>query len=289
MQSLTHMVRTPTHRTTRPTVLRGLAGFFSGLVMLVSGTTVIAQELPAGAFATVNGQPLSDALLGVNLRASVARGQADTPQLRQALQNEMIGREVLAQQAQQLKLDQTPEATAQWQQMRQNFLANLLLAHFAAANPVTDELVKAQYRKFLDEVKGQKQYKLSLIVVPTQDRARAIIAELQKSKNAAKLFADIAASESTDPSKEQKGALDWLLVQQMLPVIGNVAANLEKGKFTVAPIQTRSGWNVIRVDDVRDYTPPAMKDIENQLRQAVAQQQLSNYIQSLQDKAKIVR
>lgn len=257
-------------------------------VMIVS-SAALAQSLPAGTFATVNGQPLSDALLGVNVQANVARGQADTPQLRQALQNEIIGREVLAQEAQKLKLEQTAQAQAQWQQMEQNFLANLLLNHFAANNPVTEDQIKAEYQKFLNEVKGEKQYKLSLIAVPTQARAREIIADLQKSKNPGQLFTDIAGSESTDPSKDTQGALDWLLPQQMVPAVGNVVVNLGKGQITAAPLQTRQGWNVVRVDDVRDYTPPAMKDIESQLRQAAAQQQLSNYVQSLQEKAKIVQ
>ena len=260
-----------------------------GAAVLFVSAGAMAQNLPSGTFATVNGQPLSDALLDVNVRANIARGQADTPQLRQALQNEIIGREVLAQEAQKLKLEQSAQAQAQWQQMEQNFLANLLLNHYATNNPVTEDQIKAEYQKFLDEVKGQKQFKLSLIVVPTQDRARQIIAELQKSKNAGKLFADLAAKESTDPSKDQPGALDWLLPQQMVPAVGNVVVNLGKGQVTAAPLQTRMGWNVVRVDDVRDYTPPAMKEIENQLRQAAAQQQLSNYIQSLQEKAKIVR
>lgn len=261
---------------------------FGAVVMLVSAGAM-AQGLPSGTFATVNGQPLSDALLDVNVRANVARGQADTPQLRQALQNEIIGREVLAQEAQKLKLEQTAQAQAQWQQMEQNFLANLLLNHYSTNNPVTEDQIKAEYEKFLQEVKGEKQYKLSLIVVPTQERARQIIADLQKSKDAAKLFANIAAAESTDPSKDQNGALDWLLPQQMVPAVGNVVVNLGKGQVTAAPLQTRLGWNVVRVDDVRDFTPPAMKEIESQLRQAAAQQQLSNYIQSLQEKAKIVR
>lgn len=260
-----------------------------GAAALVLSVAASAQDLPDGTFATVNGQPLSDSLLDVNVRANIARGQADTPQLRQTLENEIIGREVLAQEAQKLKLEQTAQAQAQWQQMEQNFLANLLLNHYAANNPVSEDQIKAEYEAFLDEVKDDKQYKLSLIVVPTQARAREIIAELQKDKDSAKRFSEIANQESTDPSRDNSGALDWLLARQMVPAVGNVVVNLNAGQVTAAPIQTRQGWNVVRVDEVRDYEAPAMKDIENQLRQAAAQKQLSDYIQSLQEKATIVR
>ena len=202
--------------------------------------------------------------------------------------NEIIGREVLAQEAQKLKLEQTAQAQAQWQQMQQNFLANLLLNHYSANNPVTADQIQAEYDEFLRDVQGSKQYKLSLIVVPTQERARAIIAELQKSKNAG-LFREIAAKESTDPSNAQSGELDWLLPQQMVPAVGNVVVNLNPGQITAAPIQTNLGWNIVRVDEVRDFTPPTLRELEAELRQAAAQKQLSNYIQSLQERAKIVR
>jgi len=265
------------------------ANFCLVAAALVVSTTSLAQGLPAGTFATVNGQPLSSGLLEVNVQANVARGQANTPELQQALQNEIIGREVLAQEAQKLKLEQTARAQAQWQQMEQNFLANLLLNHYAANNPVTEDQIKAEYDQFLAEVQGEKQYKLSLIAVPTQARAREIIAQLQKSKDATKAFAEIAAQESTDPSKDNNGELDWLLSQQMVPAVGNVVVNLSKGQITAAPLQTRQGWNIVRVDDVRDYTPPTMNAVEDQLRQAAAQKRLSDYIQSLQEKATIVR
>lgn len=259
-----------------------------GALVMAMGVGASAQGLPTGTFATVNGQPLSEGLLDVNVRANVARGQPDTPQLRQALINEIIGREVLAQEAQKLKLEQTAQAQAQWQQMQQNFLANLLLNHYSANNPVTTDQVRAEYDEFLRDVHGSKQYKLSLIVVPTQERARAIIAELQKSKNSG-LFREIAASESTDPSRAQSGELDWLLPQQMVPAVGNVVVNLNPGQITAAPIQTNLGWNVVRVDEVRDFTPPTLQELESELRQAAAQKQLSNYIESLQGRAKIVR
>jgi peptidyl-prolyl cis-trans isomerase C len=273
-------------RLTRVAAVGLMLGGIFGLSLALA--PVIAQTLPAGSFATVNGQPLTDALLEVNVRTNVLRGQPDTPQLRQAIVNELIGREILAQEALKLKLDQTPEAKVQWQQMQQNFLANLVLAHFANTNPVNQAQIKAEYDQFLKNVADAKQYKLSLIVVPTEARARAIITELNKSKDSG-LFTKIAEQESTDPSQANRGELDWLLTEQLLPGVGNVVANLSKGRISAVPIQTPGGWNVIRVDDVRDFTPAPMQEIEAQLRQVAAQKQLSAYIETLQTQAKIVR
>ena len=256
--------------------------------LALSAGVASAQEVPDGSFALVNGQPLSDTLLEVNVQGNVERGQADTPQLRQRLAAELIGQEVLAQQATKLKLEQTPEAQATFVQMQQNFLAGLLLEHFVQTNPRTEAQIKAQYERFLQEIEGAKQYKLSVITVPDRALAQDLISQLQGSDKP-ELFAELAKAESIDNSAQNGGALDWLLANQMLPAIGNVVVNLPAGRLSAVPIQTRGGWNVVRVDEIRDYTPPAMADIEPQLRQAASQQALADYVQGLQEKATIVQ
>jgi len=266
-----------------------LLGLSLVLGLSVMGAQALAQEAPpAGAFATVNGQPLSEALLDVNIEANVSEGRADTPQLRQAIRGELVGREVLAQQAKKLKLDQTPKAQAQLFQVQQNFMANLVLNHYNATNPVSEAQIETEYQALLKNVEGAQQYKLALIAVPTEARAKEIIAQL-KATDDKDAFAKIALEESIDNSRSNEGKLGWLLPEQMLPAVGNVVANLSPGKTSVVPIQTQSGWNVIRVDEVRDFTPPKLADIEGQLRQAAAQKQLAAYVQGLQTEAKIVQ
>ena len=160
------------------------------LAMGVAG----AQEVPVGSFALVNGQPLSDTLLEVNVQGNVERGQADTPRLRQRLAAELIGQEVLAQQATKLKLEQTPEAQATFVQMQQNFLAGLLLEHFVQTNPPTEAQIKVQYDRLLQEVEGAKQYKLSVITVSDRALAQDLISQLQGSDKP-ELFAELAKAE----------------------------------------------------------------------------------------------
>ena len=266
--------------------------FFNLLKLLALFLTVFglaqAQEIPRGSFAVVNGQPLSEGLFNVSLQANLSRGVADTPQLRNAIKSELIGQEVLAQEAKKLKIEQTPQAKASWEQMQANFFASLLLTHYAQENPVNAGQIKAEYEKFLKELSGAKEYKLSIITVPTQARANELIAQLNQSKDKG-LFAKLAKAESTDPSKNEGGQLNWLLPQQMLPAVGNVVSNLEKGKTSTVPIQTASGWNVTRVDDVRAYTPPSMTEIEPQLRQAAARSALAAYVTELRNKSKVLQ
>lgn len=267
-----------------------LTGLSVAMVFGAASASALAQTsaLPTGVFATVNGEPLSDALLDVSVASSVTQERSDSPQLRKLLKNELVGREVLAQEAKKLKLDQTVQAQAQLEQLQQNLLASLLLNHHNKTNPVTDAEIKAEYEVFRANMKGAKQYKLSLIVVPTEARAKEIIAEVGKTKDQA-LFGKLAADESIDASRADQGKIDWVLPEQVLPAVGNVVANLSEGRVSALPIQTRAGWAVIRVDGIRDFTPPVMTAVENELRQAAMQKKLGALIQKLQSEAKVVQ
>lgn len=246
------------------------------------------QTLPEGAFAVVNGRPLSDALLNLSAQANVSRDQPDTPQLRTRLKSDLIGQEVFAQEAKRLKLDQTPQARTNFELMQQSYLTNLLLDQFRQTHQATSAQLQAEYDEFVKQMQGAKQYRLSIIAVPTEAKAKELIAQLSKSKEVTQ-FSKIARELSTDPSKELGGQLDWLLPQQMLPSVSNVVANLDKGKLSAVPILTQGGWNVVRVDDIRPYKVPALKDIESQLQQAALQRALATYLQSLQQKAEVIR
>ena len=238
--------------------------FFYALLFLLLTSVIQAQTLPEGSFAIVNGKPLSDALLNLNFQANISRGQPATSQLRSKLQQELIRQEVLAQEAKRLKLDQSQFAKANWEQIQQNYLASLLLENFRQTHQITSSQIQAEYDLLVKQMHGAKQYRISIITVPTEAKAKELIAEIGKSKDAS-LFFKLAQELSIDPSKEVGGQLDWLLPQQMVPTVSGVVANLEKGKTSIVPILTQSGWNVIRIDDIRSYKIPVIKEVEPQL------------------------
>lgn len=251
-------------------------------------TAIQAQGLPEGTFAIINDQPLSEQLLLININANVERGVPDTPQLRDQLKKELIGQEILAQESRKLNLDKSPQVQAALQQRQQNLLANLALENHARNTPVTDAQIKAEYDNFVQNRKNEKEYKISIITVPTKARADEILAQLIKSKDSS-LFAKLASAESLDQSKSNAGSLDWLLPAQIIPAVSNVVVNVPKGKLSNVPIQVNNGWSIVRVDDIRNYTPPDMKAIEPNLRQAIIQKALSAYAQDLYKNAKIVQ
>lgn len=238
---------------------------------------------PSNTLVTVNGIAVPEALLELNVRANVAQGQRDTPELRKLLTQELVTREVIAQEAVRLGLDKTPTAQAQFTQMRQGFLADLALADYQAKHPLTDAEIKAEYERQVAATHDAQQYKISLIVVPAEADAKALLARMKKGEP----FDKLAREKSIDPSKTAGGVLDWVLPDQVVPAVSNVMVNLSKGQTVAAPIQTGAGWNIIRLDDKRPYKAPSLEESTNAVKAALLQRQRQEYAAKLRASAKI--
>ncbi len=253
-------------------------------VGLVCGSS-LAQTKPPGAFATVNGVPVPQSLIDTNVKVNVAQGQKDSPELRQVIQDELINREILAQESTRLGLDKTTDAQAQWAQVRQTFLVELLLNDYMARNPIPDATLKTEYQRQMGLMKDQQQYRLSLIVTSTEDQAKAVLARLRKGE----AFAKLAAETSLDPSKKDGGNVGWVVPAQILPAISNVMVNLAKGALSAAPIQTPAGWNIIKLEETRPFKAPTFDEAKNDIRQMLVQKQRFDYVKTLRESAKVVQ
>ena len=254
-------------------------------IAIPSGSLAHPHSKPAGAAASVNGVVIPQALLDQNVRVNIAQGQRDTPELRQAIQDELVNREVLAQESARLGLDKTADAQAQWAQVKQTFMVEILLNDYARRNPITDAALKTEFDRQIAAMKDEQQYRVSLIVTATEAEAKAILARLKKGE----AFAKLANELSLDPSKKNSGEVGWVVAAQILPAISNVMVNLTKGGLSVAPIQTPAGWNIIKLEDKRAFVAPSYDLAKNDIRQMLLQQQRFEYVKTLRDKAKVVQ
>ena len=258
---------------------------FAAALLMSSCALSFAQSKPANAMASVNGVAIPEALLTQNVNANIAQGQKDSPELRQVIKEELINREVLAQESARLGLDKTPDAQAQWAQVRQTFLVELLLNDLMKRQPISDAEVKAEFERQMSSMSDAQQYKIGLIVVPTEETAKLVLARLRKGEN----FAKVAAEVSIDPSKKDGGSVGWVLPGQILPAISNVMVNLSKGSLVAAPIQTSAGWNIIKLEDKRPFKAPTLDEAKNEIRQLLTQKQRFEYVQKLRDAAKVTQ
>lgn len=130
---------------------------------------------------------------------------------------------------------------------------------------ITPEEVKARYEKEIAAITPEDEVHARHILVKTEEEAKAIIAELDAGKD----FIEIAKEKSTDPNKSEGGDLGYFAKGRMVPEFEEAAFALEKGAYSKVPVKTQFGFHVIKVEDKRKQQPPALDQVEPQVRQLV--------------------
>jgi peptidyl-prolyl cis-trans isomerase C len=251
--------------------------------LLLAMTAMVALPSFAQNVATVNGKPIPAAKVDQVVKQVVAQGKAtDSPQLREAIKKDLIGREVLIQEADKQGVGTRPDVKNAIDNARQSIIINAMLADYIKKNPVKDADIKAEYDKYKAQV-GDKEYHARHILVGTEDEAKQIIAKL---KGGAK-FEDLAKQSKDPGSAANGGDLDWASPASFVPEFSKAMTSLQKGQITETPVKTQYGYHVIKLEDVRAAKVPPMEEVKQQIAESLQQRKLASYRDELMKKAKI--
>lgn len=255
---------------------------------LVTITACNAQEASAaksegrsGAAATVNGVAIPQSRVDLLMKERAARGQPDTPEIRKALVNELIQRELVSQEAQRKGIEKNPDVATQLDLARQEIMLRAYIADYLKSTPITDDMIKNEYEKLKAQM-GDKEYRARHILVESEADAKNIIAQLKKGVK----FEKLAAEKSKDPgSKGNGGELGWITPPAVPKPFADALTKLKKGQFTTEPVQTPAGWHIIKLEEIRPL--PGLDAVKEQVRQRLQQQQVERLLTDLRSKAKI--
>jgi peptidyl-prolyl cis-trans isomerase C len=237
----------------------------------------------SGPLATVNGVAVPRARADHLMRQQGSRGMPDNEETRAMVRDELINREVLAQEAQKSGIAKSAEVQTQLDMARQEILIGAYVRDWIRKNPVTESDVQKEYERAKAET-GDKEYRARHILVETEEQATALIAQLGKGGN----FADLAAKNSKDPGSAQRGGdLDWNVPQQYDKQFAEAMVKLEKGQYTQTPVRSAFGFHVIQLDDVRPVQFPPLSEVRSRIQQDLVQTKVQGLIQGLRAKAKV--
>jgi peptidyl-prolyl cis-trans isomerase C len=148
---------------------------------------------------------------------------------------------------------------------------------------VSDAAVKAEYQKDYAGKPGAEQVEARHILVKTQAEAEAIINQLNHGAN----FAALAEKDSIDPGAKNGGELGWFTKDEMVPAFADAAFALKPGQYTKTPVHSQFGWHVIQVQGRRTAPPPALADVQDQIRQTLADQAIQATLATARAQVKI--
>jgi len=248
------------------------------IALLVVAVPAFAQNV-----AVVNGKAIPTSRVEAVVKQVVAQGQQpDSPQLRDLIKKDLIGREVMMQEAEKQGFGKDAAVKAQIDNARQAIIINAMIADYIKKNPIADADIKAEYDRFTKQA-GDKEYHVRHILLATEAEANDVIAKL---KGGAK-FEDLAKTSKDTGSAANGGDLDWASPSSFPPAFSAAFVALQKGGVTEKPVQTPNGFHVIKVDDIRPAKLPTLEEVKPQISEALAQKKLQAYQEELVKKAKV--
>jgi len=242
-----------------------------------------AATAPASLSVKVNGEVAPEERGELLLREQLARGAADTPQLRNAIRETLVNQAIMAQEAVKQSLDKQTVVRARLELSQQNTLAQAWQQKAMQDAPVSDAEVQAEYQAQIKAL-GTQEYQLRHVLVADEKAAQQV---LDKIKRGAK-FDAVALESSRDPNTRDKGGLsEWVAEGQLTPAILQAVQSLKTGQMAPQAVQTPVGWQVLRLEDKRAVKAPSLESVTPRLKMAIAQKKVQAQLAALRASAKV--
>lgn len=220
------------------------------------------------------------------------------PREYQSLPPAIIFDGVLDQLVQQTLLGQTveelsPGSRAMLENESRALRASEAILDLGAA-AVTEDAVAAAYAEVVEAQAGGKEWNVDHILFqPPQDeeegaskaKAEQVIADLDAGAD----FAELARERSTGPSGPAGGALGWAGEGDFVPEFEEAMKALEPGTYSSEPVESRFGWHVIRVNEVRALQAPALEDIRPQLEDTIRRAAIEEAVAGIEETTSVTR
>lgn len=149
---------------------------------------------------------------------------------------------------------------------------------------ITPSMLENAYKQRLATNPPAEEVRASHILVETEDQAKAIIEELKKGGD----FAKIAKEKSKDPSAAaQGGDLGYFTREAMVQEFADAAFSMKPGEVSEKPVKSQFGWHVIKVVDRRTPPPPSFEDMKSDLEEQMSQDVIKKELETLRAAAKV--
>ena len=275
----------------RPFVSRALGAL--ACVALLTVTAPLAPVPYAGVARAADEDPVVARVNGVDIRQSdlafaeeeIGGNMPTIPpeQKRDYLVNYLVDVIVLSQAAEKQKLGDRPDVKRRLAFDHNRLLMESLLQD-SGKSALSDEAERKVYDEAVKQVKNEEEVHARHILVPTEDEAKAILAQLKGGAD----FAALAKEKSKDPGAAEGGDLGYFTKEQMVPEFAEVAFKLGKGQLS-DPVKTQFGWHIIEVEDKRTRPTPTFEQVKPQIENYVAHRAQAEMVENLRKSATVER
>ena len=193
-----------------------------------------------------------------------------------------INQKLLEKEAERLGVYKSEEFKEKLKMQEHRLVQQELVArHLSTA--ITSKMIDDEYQKLSQSLKGQKEVRLSHILVDTEEKAKEIKKKIGKGGNFASLAQEFSKDEG---SKFNGGELGYALKGQFVPEFESKAFSMKKGEIS-DPVKTQFGWHIIKLLDLRDAQIPSRDEAEMGIKNNLSQKAVDEYFSKLSEKGNI--
>jgi peptidyl-prolyl cis-trans isomerase C len=242
------------------------------IILVLSIKSVSAKEPSSIVAAKINNHVISaqDVLNAINTLPQNVK-KRPLPEIYPRIVNELINQYLVTKRAYEEKIDLDTNVKNLIQKSKDQILAKYWLNNFVR-NETREEKINQFYDNYLKSFSGFKEANASHILVKTREEAISIIEKLNKQSN----FSELARIHSTGPSGKNGGELGWFAPGQMVKGFENATFALKKGETTQEPVETKFGFHIIKLNDIRDAKPKKLDEIRENIIDQITKNSLAN-------------
>ena len=242
------------------------------IILVLSIKSVSAKEPNSIVAAKINNHVISaqDVLNAINTLPQNVK-KRPLPEIYPRIVNELINQYLITKRAYEEKIDLDTNVINLIQKSKDQILAKYWLNNFVR-NETREEKINQFYDNYLKSFSGFKEANASHILVKTREEAISIIEKLNKQSN----FSELARIHSTGPSGKNGGELGWFAPGQMVKGFENATFALKKGETTQEPVETKFGFHIIKLNDIRDAKPKKLDEIRENIIDQITKNSLAN-------------
>ncbi|MFN0316746.1 MAG: peptidylprolyl isomerase [Burkholderiales bacterium] len=195
------------------------------------------------------------------------------------VRTEMLKR-ALVEEAKAKGFDRRPDVAEAMERARDQALVTQYVSEQArpAANYPSEQEVAEAYRANSNEFTVPAQYRVSQIFLSTGEGAQKKDAEAVRKRidELAKIvaqkpaeFESVARRQSEhSASAEQGGDMGWVPLEQMVPEVRALVAEMKKGDVG-KPVRTVSGWHIVKLADIKPKSLKPMAEVREYIVRAL--------------------
>lgn len=227
--------------------------------------------------ATVNGERVPESVFRLYSMNSLQRNieQLGEEEYNRLL-DDLVRMELLNQAAAERGLLQERTIAAELELQRLQLIASRMAVRYLEENPPSEAEIRDVYEQNLERYLAT-QYKARHILLESEEEANEVIALLDEGAN----FAELAQERSTDGAASQGGDLGYFSADSMVPPFAAAVTGMQPGNYSSEPVQTRFGWHVILLEDVREQEPPGVEAVREELEREADRRKLDMFVEAL--------